>query len=417
MLPEDFYRIQKLPPYVFAVINDMKAQARAAGQDVVDLGMGNPDGPTPRPVVNKLIEAARNPRNHRYSASRGIPQLRLEIAKHYRANYQVTLDPDKEAIVTIGAKDALAHLLFAVIGPGDVVVAPNPSYPIHQYGVIMAEGQACMLPMPSPAEFLSALEDLYRKVSKPPRLILISFPHNPTTHCVDLAFFKEIIRLAAQHGTMVVHDFAYADICFDGYKAPSILQVEGAKEVAVEIFSMSKSYNMAGWRVGFCVGNPLMIAALARIKSYLDYGVFQPIQIAAIIALRECEEDSKKICAVYQKRRDVLVEGLRRAGWPVLTPRGSMFVWAPLPERYRALGSLEFSKLMMEQAQVAVSPGIGFGPLGEGYVRLALIENHQRIRQATTAIKHMLRKSYEQNSGKSPGPRDRMRGCQTGTTS
>jgi alanine-synthesizing transaminase len=392
MSPEDFYRIQKLPPYVFAVINEMRAKARADGHDVVDLGMGNPDGPTPRPVVNKLIEAARNPRNHRYSSSRGIPQLRLEIAKHYRASYEVTLDPDKEAIVTIGAKDALAHLLFAVIGPGDVVVSPNPSYPIHQYGVIMAEGQACMLPMTTPASFLTALEDLYRKASKPPRLILISFPHNPTTHCVDLSFFKEIIRLAAQHGTMVVHDFAYADICFDGYKAPSILQVEGAREVAVEIFSMSKSYNMAGWRVGFCVGNPLMIAALARIKSYLDYGVFQPIQIASIIALRECEVDSRKICAVYQKRRDVLVEGLCRAGWPVSTPQGSMFVWAPLPERYHPLGSLEFSKLVMEQALVAVSPGIGFGPLGEGYVRLALIENPQRIRQATTAIKHMLRK-------------------------
>ena len=391
MSPDDFYRIRKLPPYVFAVINEMKARARAEGHDVVDLGMGNPDGPTPRPVVNKLIEAARNPRNHRYSASRGIPQLRLEIAKHYRASYEVTLDPDKEAIVTIGAKDALAHLLFAVIGPGDVVVSPNPSYPIHQYGVIMAEGQTCMLPMPTPASFLSALEDLYRKASKPPRLILISFPHNPTTHCVDLAFFEEIVRLAAQYGTMVVHDFAYADICFDGYKAPSILQVEGAKDVAVEIFSMSKSYNMAGWRVGFCVGNPRMIAALARIKSYLDYGVFQPIQIASIIALRECDEDRTKIRATYQKRRDVLVEGLCRAGWPVSPPQGSMFVWAPLPERYHTLGSLEFSKILMEKALVAVSPGIGFGPLGEGYVRLALIENPQRIRQATTAIKHMLR--------------------------
>jgi alanine-synthesizing transaminase len=391
MSPDDFYRIRKLPPYVFAVINEMKAKARAEGHDVVDLGMGNPDGPTPRPVVNKLIEAARNPRNHRYSASRGIPQLRLEIAKHYRASYEVTLDPDKEAIVTIGAKDALAHLLFAVIGPGDVVVSPNPSYPIHQYGVIMAEGQTCMLPMPTPASFLTALEDLYRKASKPPRLILISFPHNPTTHCVDLAFFEEIVRLAAQYGTMVVHDFAYADICFDGYKAPSILQVEGAKDVAVEIFSMSKSYNMAGWRVGFCVGNPRMIAALARIKSYLDYGVFQPIQIASIIALRECDEDRTKIRATYQKRRDVLVEGLCRAGWPVSPPQGSMFVWAPLPERYHTLGSLEFSKILMEKALVAVSPGIGFGPLGEGYVRLALIENPQRIRQATTAIKHMLR--------------------------
>jgi alanine-synthesizing transaminase len=391
MVPEEFYRIKKLPPYVFAVINEMKAKARAAGHDVVDLGMGNPDGPTPRPVVRKLVEAVRNPRNHRYSVSKGIPHLRQEIAKRYLANYDVALEPDTETIVTIGAKDALAHLLFAVIGPGDAVVSPNPCYPIHQYGVIMAEGQAVTLPMPTPADFLAALEDFYVKSPKPPNLILISFPHNPTTHCVDIAFFEEIVRLAAHHGTMVVHDFAYADICFDGYKAPSILQVKGAKEVAVEIFSMSKSFNMAGWRVGFCVGNPRMIAALARIKSYLDYGVFQPIQIAGIIALRECEEESKKICATYQKRRDVLVEGLNRAGWPLAAPQGSMFVWAPLPKQYHALGSLEFSKLLIEKAQVAVSPGIGFGPLGEGYVRFALIENPQRIRQATAAIKHMLR--------------------------
>ena len=386
----DFYRIQKLPPYVFAVINEMKAKARAAQRDVVDLGMGNPDGHTPRAVVSKLVEAARNSRNHRYSMSKGIPRLREEIVQRYQNNYGVMLDAEKEAIVTIGAKDALAHLLFAVIGPGDVVVSPNPCYPIHQYGVIMAEGEACTLPMPNPAEFLNSLEHVYRKSSKPPRMILISFPHNPTTQCVDLDFFKEIIRMASQHGTMVLHDFAYADIGFDGYKPPSILQVDGAKEVAVEIFSMSKSYNMAGWRVGFCLGNPKMIAALARIKSYLDYGVFQPIQIASIIALRECEEDTHKICAMYQKRRDVLIQGLCRAGWPVEAPRGSMFVWAPLPERFKHLGSLEFSKLMIDKALVAVSPGVGFGPLGEGFVRFALIENPHRTRQATTAIKRML---------------------------
>jgi alanine-synthesizing transaminase len=388
---QEFYRIQKLPPYVFAVINDMKAKARAAGLDVVDMGMGNPDGATPRPVVSKLVEAARNARNHRYSQSRGIPHLRQEIVKRYQRNYGVTLDADKEAIVTIGAKDALAHLLFAVIGPGDTVVSPNPCYPIHQYGVIMAEGNACVLPMPDPASFLNSLEDVYRKSSKPPRMILISFPHNPTTQCVDLDFMKEIVRLARQHGTMVVHDFAYADLGFDGYRPPSILQVEGAKEIAVEIFSMSKSYNMAGWRIGFCLGNPRMIAALARIKSYLDYGVFQPLQIAAIIALRECEEDTKKICATYQKRRDVLVQGLRRAGWPVEAPRGTMFLWAPVPEPYRAHGSLEFSKTLLDQALVAVSPGIGFGPLGEGFVRFSLIENPQRTRQATSAIKKMLK--------------------------
>jgi alanine-synthesizing transaminase len=386
----EFYRIAKLPPYVFAVINEMKAKARAAQLDVVDLGMGNPDGPTPRPIVNKLVEAARNSRNHRYSASKGIPHLREEIVKRYKKNYDVTLDSEKEAIVTIGAKDALAHLLFAVIGPGDAVVSPNPCYPIHQYGVLMAEGHACMLPMPDPATFLQSLEDLYRRSSKPPRMILISFPHNPTTQVVDLDFFKEIIRLARHHGTMVVHDFAYADLGFDGYRPPSILQVEGAKDVAVEIFSLSKSYNMAGWRVGFCLGNPRMIAALARIKSYLDYGVFQPIQIASIIALRECEEDTKKICAVYQKRRDILIDGLRRAGWPVEPPKGAMFVWAPLPEQYKHLGSLEFSKKLLEEALVAVSPGIGFGPMGEGFVRFALIENGQRTRQATTAIKKMM---------------------------
>jgi len=369
----------------------MKAKARAAGLDIVDMGMGNPDGATPRPIVAKLIEAARNARNHRYSLSKGIPHLREEIVKRYQRNYGVTLDAEKEAIVTIGAKDALAHLLFAVIGPGDTVVSPNPCYPIHQYGVIMAEGHACVLPMPDPASFLNSLEDVYRKSSKPPRMILISFPHNPTTQCVDLDFMKEIVRLARHHGTMVVHDFAYADLGFDGYRPPSILQVEGAKEIAVEIFSMSKSYNMAGWRIGFCLGNPRMIAALARIKSYLDYGVFQPLQIAAIIALRECEEDTKKICATYQKRRDALVEGLKRAGWPVEPPRGTMFLWAPVPEPYSAHGSLEFSKMLLDKALVAVSPGIGFGPLGEGFVRFSLIENPQRTRQATSAIKKMLK--------------------------
>jgi alanine-synthesizing transaminase len=388
---DDFYRIQKLPPYVFAVINEMKAKARAAQLDVIDLGMGNPDGATPKPVVRKLAEAARNPRNHRYSTSRGITKLREEIVKRYQRNYSVNLDSDKEAIVTIGAKDALAHLLFAVIAPGDAVVSPNPAYPIHQYGVIMAEGHACILPMPDAATFLNRLEDLYRTSSRKPKLILISFPHNPTTTCVDLDFFREIIRLASHHGTLVVHDFAYADLGFEGYKPPSILQVEGAKEVAVEIFSLSKSFNMAGWRVGFCLGNAKMVAALGRIKSYLDYGVFQPIQIASIIALRECEEDTRKICAMYQKRRDVLVTGLNRAGWPVEPPRGSMFLWAPVPGQHRAAGSLEFSKLLMEKALVAVSPGVGFGPLGEGHVRFALVENEQRIRQATRSIKQFLK--------------------------
>lgn len=387
----EFYRIQKLPPYVFAVINEMKAKARAARMDVVDLGMGNPDGATPKPIVNKLIEASRNPRNHRYSMSRGIPRLREEIVKKYQRNYGVQLDSEAEAIVTIGAKDALAHLLFAVIGPEDAVVSPNPAYPIHQYGVIMAEGHACMLPMPDPATFLNGLEHLYNTSTRKPKLILISFPHNPTTQCVDLRFFEDIVALARRHGTMIVHDFAYADICFDGYQAPSILQVEGAKEIAVEIYSLSKSYNMAGWRVGFCLGNRKLIGALARIKSYLDYGIFQPIQIASIIALRECDDETGKIRDTYQRRRDTLVSGLRRAGWPVESPRGSMFVWAPIPQQYRALGSLEFSKLLMEKALVAVSPGIGFGPLGEGHVRFGLIENNHRIRQAVKSIQHFLK--------------------------
>jgi alanine-synthesizing transaminase len=388
---EQFYRIAKLPPYVFAVINEMKAKARAAGQDVVDFGMGNPDGETPTVIVDKLVEAARQMKNHRYSMSRGIPQLRNEIVKRYKRNYGVELDPEKEAIVTIGAKDAIAHLLFAIIAPGDAVVSPNPAYPIHQYGVIMAEGEAIMLPMPDAATFLQGLKDLYASGAKKPKVILISFPHNPTTTCVDLDFMKEIVALAKEHGSWIVHDFAYADLGFDGYKPPSILEVPGAKDIAVEIFSMSKSYNMAGWRVGYCLGNAKIIYALSRIKSYLDYGTFQPIQIASIVALRECEEETKKIRDVYQARRDVLVDGLNAAGWPAESPQGSMFLWTRIPEKFRHLTSLEFAQLLMEKALVAVSPGIGFGPLGEGYVRFSFIENAHRTRQAVRAIKQFLK--------------------------
>jgi alanine-synthesizing transaminase len=390
---EPFYRIQKLPPYVFAVINELRDKARAAGIDIIDMGMGNPDGATPKPVVDELIRAAQNPANHRYSMSRGIPALRHAIVERYQKQYGVVLDPEAEAIVTIGAKDALAHLLFAIIGPGDVVVSPNPAYPIHRYGVIMAEGEACMLPMPDAATFLSGLKDLYRTAATKPKVILISFPHNPTTVLVDLNFMAEIVDLAREYGTFIVHDFAYAELGFDGYRPPSILQIPGASDYAVEIYSMTKSYNMAGWRVGFCLGNRQLIAALARIKSYLDYGIFQPIQIAAVTALRECDDAPGEICRTYQARRDVLIDGLREAGWAVDPPKASMFVWARIPEAFAEMGSLEFAKEMMRESRVAVSPGIGFGPMGEGFVRFSLIENEQRTREAARNIGRFLESS------------------------
>ena len=387
---DEFYRIKKLPPYVFAVINEMRDKARAAGQDIIDMGMGNPDGATPRPVVDKLIEAVQNPANHRYSMSRGIPALRQAIVDRYATQYGVRFDEEREAIVTIGAKDALAHMLFAIIGPGDIVVSPNPAYPIHQYGVIMAEGEARMLPMPDAGTFLSGLEAIYRSETQKPKVILISFPHNPTTVCVDLAFMREIVDLARQHGTYIIHDFAYAELGFDGYRPPSILEIEGAAEHAVEIYSMTKSFNMAGWRVGFCLGNRKLIAALARIKSYLDYGIFQPIQLASIVALNECVDMPAQIRETYQARRDCLVDGLRAAGWPVEPPKGSMFLWARIPEAFEAMGSLEFAKFLMKQARVAVSPGIGFGPMGEGFVRFSLIEDEPRTRQAANRIGEFL---------------------------
>ena len=389
---EGFYRINKLPPYVFAVINELRDKARAAGVDIIDMGMGNPDGATPPAVVEKLIEAARNPANHRYSVSRGIHQLREAIVARYQKQYGVTLDPETEAIATIGAKDALAHLLFAIIGPGDLVVSPNPTYPIHQYGVVMAEGEARMLPMPDAETFLDGLKSLCRNPAKPPQVILFSFPHNPTTVCVDREFMREIVELARQHGSYVIHDFAYAELGFDGYRPPSILEIPGASEHAVEIYSMTKSYNMAGWRVGFCLGNRKLIAALARMKSYLDYGIFQPIQLAAVVALRECDEAPGQIREIYQARRDVLIEGLDAAGWHVDRPKGSMFVWARVPEPFAALGSLEFAKALMREARVAVSPGVGFGPLGEGFVRFSLIEEPDRIREATRNIGAFLQK-------------------------
>ncbi len=390
---EPFHRIGQLPKYVFAEINTMRAKARRAGLDVIDLGMGNPDGATPPVVVDKLTEAVRDKRNHRYSLSRGIPKLREEICKRYRANYGVGLNPDTEAIATMGSKDALAHLTFATVGPGEGVAMPDPSYPIHQWGVVMADGEQIAVPMPSPEEFLNGLEHIFAKPGRKPTMILTSFPHNPTTRCVEPGFFETLVELAHRHGTMLVHDFAYADIVFDGYRPPSLLQVPGAKQVGVEIFSMSKSYSMPGWRVGFCLGNAKMIEALARIKSYLDYGMFQPIQIAAIIALRHCEEFTRKTAAVYEERRNVLIDGLGQGGWKVEPPKGTMFVWGEIPSRYAGTGSLEFAKLLLEQAQVAVSPGVGFGPAGDRHVRFALVENVQRIRQATRGIRRLLQAS------------------------
>ena len=387
---EEFYRIKKLPPYVFAVINELRDKARAAGQDVIDMGMGNPDGASPEPVVGKLIEAAHNPLNHRYSVSRGIPALREAIVARYGQQYGVKLDSESEAIVTMGAKDALAHLLYAILGPGDGVVSPNPAYPIHQYGVIMAEGEAHMLPMPDASTFLQGLKDLYRSAEKKPKVILISFPHNPTTVSVDLDYMREIVDLARQYGSYIIHDFAYAELGFDGYRPPSILQIEGAADHAVEIYSMTKSYNMAGWRVAFCLGNRKLIAALTRIKSYLDYGSFQPIQLAAVTALLECHDAPGQIREIYQARRDVLISGLRSAGWRVPPPKASMFVWAEIPEQFRAMRSLEFTKFVMKKARVALSPGIGFGPMGEGFVRFSLIEDLSRTREATDRIGAML---------------------------
>jgi len=387
---EEFYRIQKLPPYVFAVINEERDQMRADGIDVIDLGMGNPDGPTPSAVVEKLIEVAPNPMNHRYSMSRGIPDLRRAIVARYREQYGVSLDPEAEAIVTLGAKDALAHLLYAMIRPCDAVVSANPAYPLHQYGVVLAEGEAQMLPMPDAATFLDNLKQHYWTAANKPKVILMSFPHNPTTVCVDLAFMREIVALAREYGSYIIHDFAYAELGFDGYRPPSIFEVPGAKDHSVEIYSMTKTYNMAGWRVGFCLGNRKLVSALTRIKSYLDYGMFQPIQIAAVTALLECKEAPAEIRNTYQARRDWLVDSLHEAGWPVEAPKATMFLWARIPDAYRPLGSLEFTKLIMRKARVALSPGIGFGPMGEGFVRFSLIEDEQRTREASRRIGEVL---------------------------
>jgi alanine-synthesizing transaminase len=387
---EEFRRIKRLPPYVFSIVNELKVKARAQGDDIIDFGMGNPDLPTPPHIVEKLCEAVKNPRNHRYSASRGITKLRMAIADWYGRRYGVEIDPEREAIATIGAKEGISHLALALVEPGDVALAPNPTYPIHPYSVIIAGGDVRSVRLEEGTDFYGALVAAHRESWPPPKLLILSFPHNPTTATVDLAFFEKVVAFAQEHHLHVIHDFAYADLTFDDYRAPSFLQAPGAKAVGVEFFTLSKSYNMPGWRVGFAVGNPQIISALTRIKSYLDYGIFQPIQIAAIVALNGPQECVKETVDTYRVRRDVLVDGLNRIGWSLAKPKGTMFVWAKIPDSYRMMGSLEFSKFLIDKAKVAVSPGIGFGQYGDEYVRFALVENEHRTRQAIHGIKRVL---------------------------
>ncbi len=385
-----FARIDRLPPYVFSIVNDLKLKARRDGEDIIDFGMGNPDMPTPKHIVDKLCEAARKPPNHRYSLSRGIYKLRLAITDWYKRHFDVDLDPDSEAIATIGSKEGISHLALAIIGPGDSVMVPTPTYPIHTYAFILANGDVIQVPMGKDVDFFQALLDTFKRNWPRPKAIVINFPHNPTTEVVELEFFEKIVEFAKEHDLIVIHDFAYADLTFDGYKAPSLLQVPGAKDVGVEFFTLSKSYNMPGWRVGFVVGNKEIVHALSRVKSYQDYGMFQPIQIAGIIALngpRECVEEIRQ---TYLNRRNVLCEGLNRIGWNVEPPKATMFVWGEIPDKYKPLGSLEFSKLMIEKAKVAVSPGIGFGEGGDHFVRFSLVENEHRIRQAVRGIRDIL---------------------------
>ena len=387
---EEFKRIKRLPPYVFSIVNELKVKARGRGEDIIDFGMGNPDMATPDHIVDKLVEAARNPRNHRYSASRGITRLRHGICEWYRRRYAVELDPDTEAIATIGAKEGLSHLALAIVDAGDVALVPSPTYPIHPYSVIIAGGDVRHVRLGPGEDFFANLMSAFQECWPQPKLLILSFPHNPTTAAVDLEFFKKIVAFAQDHDLIVVHDFAYSDLVFDGYQAPSLLQVPGAKDVGIEFFTLSKSYNMPGWRVGFAVGNRRIIAALTRIKSYLDYGMFQPVQIASIIALNGPQECVREIVDTYRSRRDVLCDGLSRVGWKVDRPLATMFVWARIPDKYQAMGSLEFSKFLLDQAKVAVSPGIGFGQYGDEYVRFALVENEHRTRQAIQGIKRVL---------------------------
>ena len=387
---EEFARLQRLPPYVFNITGELKAAARRRGEDIIDFGMGNPDGATPAAIVDKMIEAARNQRTHRYSLSKGIPRLRKAICNWYKTRYNVDLDPATEAIVTIGSKEGIAHLCLAVMDRGDVVLVPNPSYPIHIYGPVIAGADILSLPMHSTTEFLEQIEQTIPRMTPRPKILIVNFPANPTAQCVDLAFFERLVALCKEFGVYLVHDFAYADIAFDSYKPPSVLQVPGAKDIAVEFFTLSKSYNMPGWRVGFMVGNPVLVGALARIKSYFDYGTFTPIQVASILALEGPQDCVHEITETYRKRRDVLVQGLNRLGWPTESPKATMFVWTRIPEQFRHLRSLEFSKLLLKDAKVAVSPGIGFGEQGDNFIRFSLIENEERTRQALRGIRTAL---------------------------
>jgi len=403
MLEREFLRIKRLPPYVFAIVNDLKYQARRRGEDIIDLGMGNPDIPTPVHIVDKLVEAARNPRNHRYSSSRGIFKLREAICNWYGRKFDVDLDPNTEVIATIGAKEGIAHFTLATLRPGDVALVPTPTYPIHAYSVVIAGGDLRSVPLLNGTDFFESLMKAVRQTWPVPEMLILSFPHNPTTKVVDMDFFHKVVDFAREHDIIVVHDFAYAELVFDDYRPPSILQVPGAKDVAVEFYSLSKTYSMPGWRVGFMAGNPVLVEALAKLKSYYDYGIFQPIQIAAIVALNGPQECVQEIVGTYKKRRDVLVDGLNRMGWRVEKPKGTMFVWAEIPDEYKHMGSLEFAKFLLKEGKVAVSPGIGFGYNADDYVRFALVENEQRIRQALRGMRKALslgeRKKWVKVSG------------------
>ncbi|MGB0065623.1 MAG: alanine transaminase [Terracidiphilus sp.] len=389
---EEFSRIQRLPAYVFNITGEMKMAARRRGEDIIDFGMGNPDGATPKHIVDKLVEAAMKPPTHRYSVSKGIPRLRKAICNWYKSRYDVDLDPDTESIVTIGSKEGIAHLCLAILDSSDTVLVPNPSYPIHIYGPVIAGANIVSVPVHDQESFLKQLEEIIPRMTPRPKALIVNFPSNPTTECVELPFLARLVELAREYGFYLIQDLAYADIAFDGYKPPSVMEVPGAKDVAVEFFTLSKSYNMPGWRIGFMVGNKKLVGALARLKSYFDYGTFTPIQVAAIQALEGPQECVAQICDTYRRRRDVLIEGLNKLGWHVPSPKATMFVWAKIPEAYREMKSLEFSKLLLTEAKTAVSPGIGFGDHGDYHVRFALIENEERTRQALRCIKQMLAK-------------------------